>query len=1139
MGSFIRKASAAGMMAAALLYLGGSAQSLTDKLSEKESYYKNYGSNTYSKMTIQQDVIGLYDLFGEHITDGVFMYNLQNASSRLSNEREGVKDSMLISQSLEYQKNDFFEKFSNLAVTQDAIGGTKTAFMVGDQITTRFTPLTFNKVNYKGIRFDLWSTGLQLTGLLSRTRPGFLSKKGQSGSALVQYPNDPSVFNDQYYGNVANRVGGFYSTQDYSGKSQFSDYDWLISAHAQNTIANKVDVGLTYINHHSTDVKKGEQWIEGSVPGGAMGWMPSEIHFEIYDLTPYNEDDAGAYAHDFKMFVNNQEVAARPQFRGTFRKVYVASRDSVLLPRDLPIAKPQSGRFPIIVAFKTDPSLWYFVNGGKTLSAISDIKSVRFEYTVAGNYLVFVSTSKQIYPSISGIQDQNTKLVKYFPVEKQVSDLFEGMGQPVKVGTSYLDADYHEYKNFSTTYFGEYVAKSPHLISSGRVTRASFESICNEANRNAELVNDPNREADYNFKTFTYTFGVNASSVTYGADFSGELAGIKFSGEVALNQRENQVPASDSVNVENRLVGTLKADREIGRQWGVSTDLYYISPDWKTNLANLQASRYFKETRIRSGRAYPDYLAYPYPHGNGWENIDDNDDNDAFVESDRRHYPADLSNDDQAKFYADGTLQWPYVKPLLLPSDMYISYDDPDGVVASKDDRNRNGIPDYQEDFLLFASDPPVFEMGNDLNNNGLPDYEDDDILPDFGHSVGSFVTSNGVKTLGIKGISLNFRWSPRNWICDFGGRAESILDYDLDGIADGFISKEFFTPAFYDDKAFVAYATTKREIIKRSQGIQYDIGNELRVIRDAIANDAVQSVGVNLDKYYVSYNYYLDPLNYRRSVVDNVIGDLIYNNIRNFEYAVRAKVGVQKNLPLDGLFYKRYSFFDPVAEKTIFIERWEPYDSRAIGEAYLVNRVSYKIGFKNEYEDWRRYFNFLNRLEIIPQYKISYSMSQEVQGQGTGDPRTIDKLEENYRMDVNHDGKIDSTFDNVGDNLERYTQARIDQMQYRQNNKSMLLNVPILRVNYKIAENTQFQLGVQGLRLVDFISPEQNKFSLTTLAQVVSKASYRGYNVTFFLGVEWQDNKWDINAYDPVLDIGSRYNTKNWQFFAQLYSGQ
>jgi hypothetical protein len=165
--------------------------------------------------------------------------------------------------------------------------------------------------------------------------------------------------------------------------------------------------------------------------------------------------------------------------------------------------------------------------------------------------------------------------------------------------------------------------------------------------------------------------------------------------------------------------------------------------------------------------------------------------------------------------------------------------------------------------------------------------------------------------------------------------------------------------------------------------------------------------------------------------------------------------------------------------------------------------------------------------------------MSQEVQGQGTGDPRTIDKLEENYRMDVNHDGKIDSTFDNVGDNLERYTQARIDQMQYRQNNKSMLLNVPILRVNYKIAENTQFQLGVQGLRLVDFISPEQNKFSLTTLAQVVSKASYRGYNVTFFLGVEWQDNKWDINAYDPVLDIGSRYNTKNWQFFAQLYSGQ
>jgi len=1140
MGPFIRKASAAGAVIVSLFCLNGSAQSLTDKLSEKESFYKNYGNNTYSKMTIQQDVIGLYDMFGEHITDGVFMYDLHDSSVTLTNEREGVIDSTLYSKSVEFQKNDLFEKFSNLVVTQDAIGGTKTAFMVGDQITTRFTPLTFNKVNYRGIRFDLWSTGLQLTGLLSRTRPGFLSKKGTSGDATVAYPLDASVFNDQYYGNVSNRVGGFYSTQDYSSKSPFGDYDWLISAHAQNNIANKVDVGLTYINHHSTNVKKGEKWIEGDLPSGALGWMPSEIHFEIYDLTPYNDDDAGAYAHDFKMFVNNQEVAARPQFRGTFRKVYIAFRDSILLPRDLPIAKPQSGRFPIIVAFKTDPQYWYFAQSGRTISALSGIKSIRFEYTLAGNYLVFVSTSKQIYPSISGIQDQNTKLVKYSPVEKQVSDLFEGTGQPVKVGTSYLDADYANYKNFSTTYFGEYVAKSPHLITPERATRTSFESICNEANRSASLIANPNRESDYNFRTYTYNFGVNASSITYGADFSGELAGIKFAGEVALNQRENQIPASDSVNVENRWVGTLKADKEIGRQWGVSTDVYYISPDWQTNMVNLQASRYFKETSIRSGRAYADYLSYPYPHGNGWQNVDDNDDNDAFVESDRRHYPSDLSNDDQAKFYADGTLQWPNVKSVLLPSDMWIAYDDPDGVVASKDDRNRNGVPDYQEDFLLFASDPPVFEMGNDLNNNGLPDYEDDDILPDFGHSVGSFVTSNGIKTLGIKGIGLNFRWTPRNWICDFGGRAEGILDYDMDGITDGLISDEFLTPAFYDDKSFVVYATTKREIIKRSQGIQYDIGNELRVIRDAIANDAIQSTGINNNgAYNVSYRYYIDPLNFRRSAVDNLIGNLIYNNIRNFEYAVRAKLGAQKHLLLDQLYYKKYSFDDPVAKKTIFVERWEPYDDRTIGEAYLVNRISYKIGFKNEYEDWRRYFNFLNRLEIIPQYKISYSMTQEIQGPGTGDPRTIEKLEENYRMDINHDGKIDSTFDNVGDNLERYTQARIDQKQYRDNNKSLLLNVPILRVNYKIAENTQFQLGVQGLRKLDFISAEQNGFNLTTLAQVVSKASYRGYNVTFFLGAKWQNNDYDVNAYDPVLDIGSRYDRKKWEFFAQLYSGQ
>lgn len=53
--------------------LNVAAQSLTDKLSEDESFYQNYGKETYAKLKIEKDVSGRYDMFGEHITDGVFL----------------------------------------------------------------------------------------------------------------------------------------------------------------------------------------------------------------------------------------------------------------------------------------------------------------------------------------------------------------------------------------------------------------------------------------------------------------------------------------------------------------------------------------------------------------------------------------------------------------------------------------------------------------------------------------------------------------------------------------------------------------------------------------------------------------------------------------------------------------------------------------------------------------------------------------------------------------------------------------------------------------------------------------------------------------------------------------------------------
>ena len=53
------------------------------------------------------------------------------------------------------------------------------------------------------------------------------------------------------------------SSNDWSTKSPFGDYDFMFGLHAENTIANKVNVGVTYLNHHHSDIAK----------GGAFGLM--------------------------------------------------------------------------------------------------------------------------------------------------------------------------------------------------------------------------------------------------------------------------------------------------------------------------------------------------------------------------------------------------------------------------------------------------------------------------------------------------------------------------------------------------------------------------------------------------------------------------------------------------------------------------------------------------------------------------------------------------------------------------------------------------------------------------------------------------------------------------------------------------
>ena len=59
-----------------------------------------------------------------------------------------------------------------------------------------------------------------------------------------------------------------------------------------------------------------------------------------------------------------------------------------------------------------------------------------------------------------------------------------------------------------------------------------------------------------------------------------------------------------------------------------------------------------------------------------------------------------------------------------------------DGLIPLADDRDQNGVLDFQEDFLIFDADPPVFTNITDLNNNGIVDSIEDDYEPEYEYGI-------------------------------------------------------------------------------------------------------------------------------------------------------------------------------------------------------------------------------------------------------------------------------------------------------------------------------------------------------------------------------------------------------------------
>ena len=129
---------------------------------KQQDKYLNYSGRNYENYSTTFIRKKFFDNFGNFLVDGSTVYELNETQRQIETNADIGGNSDII-------KSRYFQSyFNNLVIANDAYGGFNTRLMVGDAIRTKFTPMTFNRARFNGIRWDAGTTKYRGTLIGSR-----------------------------------------------------------------------------------------------------------------------------------------------------------------------------------------------------------------------------------------------------------------------------------------------------------------------------------------------------------------------------------------------------------------------------------------------------------------------------------------------------------------------------------------------------------------------------------------------------------------------------------------------------------------------------------------------------------------------------------------------------------------------------------------------------------------------------------------------------------------------------------------------------------------------------------------------------------------------------------------------------------
>ena len=297
-----------------------------------------------------------------------------------------------------------------------------------------------------------------------------------------------------------------------------------------------------------------------------------------------------------------------------------------------------------------------------------------------------------------------------------------------------------------------------------------------------------------NFRRVRFEVGENTAIFTYSADAHLELPGLEVSGEYARSAVYRRYPAhlegsplfASSPRFAHRgSAYFVNAVHWFGRG-RAGAEYFSMNPDFTTEMETYLP----KDFGYRSSRGYSPHAGL----SNStiiWRLVQDNEDGD--------RYPDVLLGN---------VLGSPQAGARDLDGVFLGQDEDNDGVVDT--DRNFNGLPDYDENFMMYWVEPNEYVYGLDRNHNDEPDQREDDWVADYPHDP----DQRGFHLFGQVDLS-------RHWSLGAGR-------YAVEALAGGGRNHSTY-----------ALLTYQREAVARRQRLLFE--NYFRRVEDDIPDEFIQ----------------------------------------------------------------------------------------------------------------------------------------------------------------------------------------------------------------------------------------------------------------------------------------------------------